>query len=290
MMKLRTLTCYGVLLALAACTSTPQAPAPTPTGDPSSVPPTPAGATADVYFVESSLDDFFLAPEATDLAEDTPEARLQAALEPPADPDLSSAFPEGVGFALSVIGGTATVNWDATVLTATVGSSVEVVGVQAVVWTLTEHDTIDRVRFTVDGATEGPASNGRTIEDWWGHTALQDLPMDRDPNLLSPITISAPREGDEVSDSVTIAGEATVFEATVEVRLRGADGSVTDPAFTTATRGAPERGTWTITLPLPEVDAPRAWTIEAFERSAQDDSVRFITTRAVTIVPAGSPR
>ena len=68
---------------------------------------------------------------------------------------------------------------------------------------------------------------------------------------------------------LTVKGVASTFEATVEWELlRG--GAVVDEGFTTATIGAPGRGTYTFeTEPL----TPGAHVLRVFESSAKDGSV-----------------
>jgi hypothetical protein len=69
------------------------------------------------------------------------------------------------------------------VLTAKVGAEAEAYGIQSVVYTLTDLPRIEKVRFTVEGRDSGTASNGRTIEDWWGHVGLSGQPFSRDGTL-----------------------------------------------------------------------------------------------------------
>lgn len=83
----------------------------------------------------------------------------------------------------------ATVDWSAQVLEANAGAEVESLGIQSVVWTLTEFPTVKKVRFTVEGKDRGSASNGRLIEDWWGHVGLSEQPWERDNSLRVLTTV-----------------------------------------------------------------------------------------------------
>jgi hypothetical protein len=98
----------------------------------------------------------------------------------------------------------------------------------------------------------------------------------------TPITISEPAEGATVSGTITVAGEARVFEGTVVLRLRDPDGTVALTTFTTATEGAPGRGTWSIDIRMPSGPAG-TYTIEAVEESAEDGSDAFVTSRRVQV-------
>jgi germination protein M len=79
--------------------------------------------------------------------------------------------------------GVATVDWSSDVLEASMGANSEWLAIQAAVWTLTEFPSIKEVRFTVEGKDQGVASNGRLVEDWWGHVGLYDQPWSRDMSL-----------------------------------------------------------------------------------------------------------
>jgi hypothetical protein len=89
-----------------------------------------------------------------------------------------------------------------------------------IVATLTQFPTVRAVQF----GTEGPP---RTRADFRDLTPLVF------PESVAP--------GDLVRSPVTVAGEANTFEATVRIRIVGADGRVLADTFTTATAGT---GTW----------------------------------------------
>ena len=90
-------------------------------------------------------------------------------------------------------------------------------------------------------------------------------------STLAPIWVDEPFRGEvvEAGRPLTVKGVASTFEATVEWELlRG--GAVVDEGFTTATIGAPGRGTYTFeTEPL----APGVHVLRVFESSAKDGSV-----------------
>ena len=90
-------------------------------------------------------------------------------------------------------------------------------------------------------------------------------------SILSPVWVDEPYRGEVVTAGrpLTVKGVASTFEATVEWELLR-EGAVVDEGFTTATVGAPGRGTYTFeTEPL----APGAHVLRVFESSAKDGSV-----------------
>src|SRR5262245_7944288 len=138
-----------------------------------------------VYYLVSFGSKTHLAPERHRVAKTSAVAK--AALEElvhgdAQDPDHSTPYPHAATInSVTITGGVATVDWSADVLDASVGAEAESLGIQSVVYTLTEFSTIKSVRFTVEGKDRGTASNGRSIEDWWGHVGLAGQPWHREP-------------------------------------------------------------------------------------------------------------
>jgi hypothetical protein len=119
---------------------------------------------------------------------DTPRIATRALDElihgTPAGPANFSPYPRSTQIrSVTISDRIATVDFSAEVLEANVGAEVESIGIQAAVWTLTEFPTIEKVRFTVEGRERGTASNGRVIEDWWGHVGLYEQPFIRDRSI-----------------------------------------------------------------------------------------------------------
>ena len=239
---------------------------------------------AAIFYVLEQRGRLFLVPETRDVIEPSPGAGRVAELiaGEPHDRDLSSPWPADTEvLEVTVEHGTAIVDLSAEALTANVGAELESLGIQAAVYTLTEMAGVDRVEFTVEGKESGEASNGRMIENWWGHVGLSEQPFSRAEDVLAPITIISPEEGATVSRTFTVTGEASTFEANVVVRVRDSSGDVIQTTFTTASKGAPERGTWRKELTLP--DAPGGYTIEAVEEDAEQGGDFFVMTRSITL-------
>ncbi len=143
------------------------------------------------------------------------------------------------------------------------GKEVERLAVQELVWTAQAavgKGTIP-VRFAVaDGsdALYGAFPTSKTYNR---------PPTDRSWEDLAPIWVTSPSRGQVLpaAKPVTVTGQATVFEATVQWQLSGA---ARRSGHAMATIGAPGRGTYSI--PLGTL-APGSYTIRVFEPSAKGD-------------------
>jgi len=98
------------------------------------------------------------------------------------------------------------------------------------------------------------------------------------------IVVDEPKDGDTVSTPVRIRGHASVFEATLAIRIRDAEGDEVGTATITSTAGAPERGTFDGEVPY-EIDDAQEGTIEVFSPSAEDGSDQHKVTIRVTLEP-----
>ena len=107
-----------------------------------------------------------------------------------------------------------------------------------------------------------------------------------EPTEVARITITTPQEGAVVAGTITIGGEASVFEANVTIRLLDPNGTLRRETFATATEGAPGRGDWSTEIRIP--NQPKGtWTIEAVEVSAEDGSDAYVTARHVRVARSG---
>ncbi len=287
----------ALALATAACAkgTTAHEPAPGSTGIPTSPPasssPTASTGTTPVtiYYLVSGTDRLYLTPERRKVTRT--QAIAKAALEElvhgtAQDPDHTTPFPSAATInAVAISNKVATVDWSAEVLTASAGAETEKLGIQSIVYTLTEFATITSVRFTVEGKTSGTASNGRAIEDFWGHQGLAGQPWDRDPQIdvLAPITLWTPLDRARSNGSLRLTGEASTFEANVGIVLRDASNKVVKQTSTTASIGAPDRGTFSATITFTPPATPETWTLQVIEDSAEDGSVVFMETRTIRV-------
>lgn len=272
-----------LLLAAGACGrgQPTEEPSPTPDGQEPTATPTadderdePEGASAvTVYFARATEAGIHVEPETHDLDEPTLGV-ARAAMEvlvagDPHDPNLSSQAGEGVEVrGVTVDGRVLVVDLSGRVRDNAHGSAGEVAFAQQLAHTAAQFDAVDAVRLWVDG---------EPISELWGHLDWGEA-IHPDELALSPITFDSHRWGEQVEvGRVTVGGEATTFEATVELRLLAPDGSVAEDSFATASEGAPGRGTWEHSFSLP---APGRWTVEAIEPDPSGGEGRppFVTT------------
>ena len=265
------------------------APAPAPEDPGAEVVPTEL-PTLPVHFVRSGPVSFFVEPVAVDAttvlagadpASLSPEALATALFTlqlgaRPIDPDLTTSVPPGVALLGVTIEGTVlTVDVDGALATTSGSSSQESTFAEQLAHTALAVPGIESVLLTIDGAP---------VTELWGHLDWS-APIVADPFSLSPITIVTPEHGAPVpAGTVVVSGLATVFEATLLVRLLDADGTVVplEPGFVTASEGGPGRGDWTWEIEL----EPGTWTIEAEAPDMSDGEgpPPFVTRRTVTVV------
>ncbi len=174
---------------------------------------------------------------------------------------LSSAIPSGTTLRdVSLANGVATVDLDGTFDDG--GGSASMLGrVAQVVATLTRFPTIERVAFRIDGKpVEAVGGEGVVVDPPVGRRAIEE----QTPQIL----IESPLPGDSVRSPIRLRGTANVFEATVSIDVRGADGKLLKRTFTTATSGTGTRGTFDTELELPDQRSPVI--VIAYEASAED--------------------
>jgi hypothetical protein len=263
-------------------------PAPAPTGPTDEVPA--ELPTLPVHFVRSGPASFYVEPvdvDATAALAGTDPASLSAeelarvlfTLQlgtTPTDPDLSTSVPRGVELlGVSISDSVLTIDVSGALASASGSSSQETTLAEQLAHTATNVPGVSALALTVDGAP---------VSELWGHLDWS-RPIEPDPFSLSPITIVGPAHGETVSaGTVVVTGLATVFEATLLVRLLDANGAVVpvEPGFVTASEGGPGRGDWTWEIEL----APGTWTIEAEAPDMSDGEgpPPFVTRRTVVVV------
>jgi hypothetical protein len=155
----------------------------------------------------------------------------------------------------------------------------ERVSVQQLVWTAQAavgRGTIP-VRFELADGSDAIFGT-QPVDRTYNRPASRDLYHED----LAPIWVTAPTRGQVLpaGRTVTVTGEACVFEATVSWELLR-QGDVVDEGFVTASVGAPGRGTYEIGLgPL----APGSYAVRVFELSAEDgQKVSAETTMPFTV-------
>jgi len=87
------------------------------------------------------------------------------------------------------------------------------------------------------------------------------------------ITVKTPAANARLSSPFTLSGDASVFEATVQWRLTDTAGRVLGSGFTTASQGAPARGTYSVTVSYVAVAPDTIAFAEVFSLSAKDGAI-----------------
>jgi hypothetical protein len=192
-------------------------------------------------------------------------AALTELLDGPTDEEtssgLSTAIPAGTHLRdLSLADGVATVDLGGTFDDG--GGSASMLGrVAQVVATLTRFPTVERVAFRIDG---------EPVTTLGGEGVAVDPPVDRTAieGQTPQILVESPLPGDTVRSPIRLRGTANVFEATVSIDVRDANGALLERTFTTATSGTGTRGTFDAEIPLAGRTGPV--TVVLYESSAED--------------------
>jgi germination protein M len=267
------LAAFGMLWGLAGCAGPPRQAAP-PAGQAATAGAARPGATVKqrdhhlsgrhldlaVYYPRTFRGRRYLAPE----WHPVPYTRAVAAAAVGellgAEPDCPGSrrpFPAGTRLQeIDLDAGTATVELSRSALPA--AGAARRWPLQALVHTLTQFPTVRRVLVKVGGrAVSGP--------------------LTRDPAIpLAPIALAEPAAGALVKgDRLVVKGEASVYEGTVSLRLRDDRGQVMAQGYATAAEDAPGRGPFSAALTFTPPAAPHAWTVEAFEVSAEDGRIVY---------------
>ena len=118
------------------------------------------------------------------------------------------------------------------------------------------------------------ADGGSQVSPGHPASAAYNRPTDQMAVLdqVAPIWVDAPARGGVVraGSPLTASGVASTFEATVEWELLR-DGASFEKGFTTASAGAPARGTYRLTTKKPLTAG--SYVLRVFESSAKDGSV-----------------
>ena len=193
-----------------------------------------------------------IAAGARDVEADTPVQNSVEALFDGVDPveaeiGMTSSIPEGTELlGIAVDGTTATVDVSAE-FERPGGTLDESMRLAQVVFTVTQFDGFDRVRFHVAGEPrDAILSHGVEIGD--------GLTRGDFPDVRARIMVEEPSPGAEVGNPLVIRGESNTFEGTVRyaISVGGGDGVLLTEGFTTASGGMGTWGTFEIEVDLTE--------------------------------------
>ena len=96
------------------------------------------------------------------------------------------------------------------------------------------------------------------------------------------ITLASPTVNAKLQSPVIISGDASVFEATLQWRITDTGGRVIADGITTASQGAPGRGTFSVTVPY-SVTTETVAFVEVYSRSPKDGNIDEIVRVPVTL-------
>ncbi len=139
---------------------------------------------------------------------------------------------------------------------------------QQLVWTV--QDALDTAGLVV------VTMNGEPVQRVL--TARVDNPMQRDPDLLAPVQIQSPAQGETVSSPVTVSGQSATFEGNVVWRVKQ-DGKVVDHGFVQSQGANGVFGPFQFPVDLP----PGDYTVEAYEESAENGDIINLDSKDFTV-------
>ncbi|HEY8731449.1 MAG TPA: Gmad2 immunoglobulin-like domain-containing protein [Candidatus Limnocylindria bacterium] len=96
------------------------------------------------------------------------------------------------------------------------------------------------------------------------------------------ITLKTPTVNAMLTSPVTISGDASVFEAALQWRISDTGGRVIAEGITTASLGAPGRGTYSVSVPY-TVSTPTLAFVEVYSRSPKDGNIDELVRIPVTL-------
>jgi hypothetical protein len=188
---------------------------------------------------------------------------------------LTSTIPAGTKLlGLDVDDGVATVNLSPEFESG--GGSLSMMGRLAqLTFTLTQFPTIEGVRVAVQGETvDALGGEGIVIDEALTRAHVVDLT----PLIL----VEDPAAGETVTSPIPVSGTASVFEATLRLRLEGPGGESLWEDTVTASDGAPGRGTFAVAVPFAATGPGK---IVAFSPSAEDGSEQHTFEVEVELAP-----
>ena len=97
------------------------------------------------------------------------------------------------------------------------------------------------------------------------------------------ITVTAPLSNTRITTPVTISGDASVFEAALQWRIVDGGGKVLSEGITTASAGAPARGTFRVVASFAPPAADTIGSIQVYDRSPKDGTVDELVSVPVVI-------
>lgn len=96
------------------------------------------------------------------------------------------------------------------------------------------------------------------------------------------ITMTSPTVNATLQSPIIITGDASVFEAALQWRITDTGGRVIAEGITTASQGAPGRGTFSVSVPYTVTTETVAF-VEVYSRSPKDGNIDDLVRVPVTL-------
>jgi hypothetical protein len=231
------------------------------------------GPIVTAYFVRSGPDRLWVEPARVVLGAPTvgvARAAVEAAVAE-APEGLETLAPTGTRvLGATIRDGVLRVDLSADVIEGQVGGEGEQMFAQQLAHTAAQFDNVEAVRLLVAG---------EEVDELWGHLDWGQ-PIEPDEGALTPVVISEVTVDD---GRVTVSGESTTYEGTVELALLDPEGQRAEETFTTSTCGGPCRGEWSHTFDTP-ARSEGAWVVEAAQPEVTSEGSPPFTARAEVVV------
>ena len=101
------------------------------------------------------------------------------------------------------------------------------------------------------------------------------------------IVVKQPLANSRVHSPLTIAGDASVFEANLSWQVTDTAGRVLAKGFTTASAGAPERGTFSVVATYADPSSEAIAFAEVYTVSPRDGNIDEIVRVPIVLAPKG---
>ncbi|MFI2436723.1 GerMN domain-containing protein [Streptomyces sp. NPDC018693] len=144
-----------------------------------------------------------------------------------------------------------------------------------VVFTVTRHPTIDKVRFQLDG---------KPVTAFGGEGIVLNRPVGRaDFEDVAPVVlIESPLIGDSIRTPVRVWGSANTFEAEFRLKVTDVNGRTAADVQVMATSGSGTRGTFDVTFPY-RAGGSGAGVLTAYFYSPEDGRPVTVDTVPLTV-------
>ncbi len=187
------------------------------------------------------------------------------------DPDYGSGWPAVASLReVSIDGDAVTVDLSGA-STNNVGAEAAQQAVQQLIWTATAASGKPGVRLLLDG---------EPVTELWGHVAVSGV-LKRAAALgtIAQLWLIDPQHGAALAPTFTVHVTGSVYESTVQLRVRQGDRTVSEKFVTLAGGSENQFGEAKTTMTL----APGSYVVEAYAESAVDGRVSFLDNHTITV-------